>query len=115
MKFFFDTLESRVLLASFTSDDFHAQSLNTSLWSFVNPLGDGSVTTNGTQALISVPAGGGHDAWSQNLAPRLMQPASNEDFQMEAKFESKPTGKYVSQGLIVEASPGNWLRFDFFS
>ena len=36
-----------------------------------------------------MPAGVGHDVWvSGNFAPRLTQPASNSDFEIETKFES---------------------------
>ena len=81
----------------------------------MNPVGDGSVSLDGTNALISVPAGASHDVWSGgNMAPRLMQAASDQDFELEAKFESTPSAKYQLQGLIVEASAGNYLRFDFY-
>src|SRR5688572_331484 len=115
MKHLLENLEGRLLLAAFESDDFHAATLNTAVWTFVNPSGDGSVAVNGTNARITVPAGNGHDAWSTNLAPRIMRPATNEDFEMEVKFESRPSGRYTMQGIIVEASAGNYLRFDFFS
>ena len=39
-----------------TSDDFHSTSLNTSLWTVVNPVGDGTVTLNGLDAVLSLPA-----------------------------------------------------------
>jgi regulation of enolase protein 1 (concanavalin A-like superfamily) len=96
------------------SDDFHAASLDTGLWAFENPLGDGSVSMSGTQALISVPAGTSHDVWTGgNFAPRLMQVAEDTDFEVEVKFESTPAQKYQMQGLIVEQDAGNYLRFDF--
>ena len=98
----------------FTSDDF-SNGIDTGRWTFVNPRGDGSATTDGTRALISVGAGQDHDVWSgANNAARLMQPALNEDFEFEVKFESQPTKQYQLQGAIVETSPGNYLRFDFF-
>jgi hypothetical protein len=99
---------------AFRSDDF-SKGIDPSLWSFINPQGDGSVSSNGTNALISVPGGRGHDVWAGgNMAPRLMQAASNEDFELEVKFDSAPSAAYQMQGLIVEASPGNYLRLDFF-
>ena len=40
-----------------TSDDFHSGTLNTSLWTVVNPVGDGTVTLNGLDAAAQ-PSGG---------------------------------------------------------
>ncbi|HYO10196.1 MAG TPA: FG-GAP-like repeat-containing protein, partial [Tepidisphaeraceae bacterium] len=98
------------------SDDFTGPTLNTSLWQFVNPVGDATVALDGTRALIAVPGGRDHDVWAgANNAPRLMQAAANEDFTLEAKFESRPAGRHALQGMIVEAAPGRYLRFDFLS
>ena len=99
-----------------TSDDFSSTLLNTSLWTVEDPLMDADVSVNGTQLLISVPGGTSHDVWSSgNFAPRVMQPADDADFGIEVKFESALGQKYQMQGLLVEESPGNFLRFDFFS
>ena len=98
------------------SDDFSAGGLNTGLWTFVNPLGDGSVSLNGTQALISVPAGTSHDVWSTgNFAPRLMQAAADTDFVLEVKFESLVSAQYQLQGVLIEQDAENFLRLDFYS
>ena len=53
-----------------TSDDFHSMSLNTSLWTVVNPVGDGSVSLNGLDAVLSVPAGTPHDLWTSGNQTR---------------------------------------------
>ena len=37
---------------------------------------------------------------------------ADDDFAVEAKFESLPGERYQQQGLIVEQDDGNWLRFD---
>ena len=81
------------------SDDFNAGALDTGLWSIVDPVGDGAVVVNGTQALISVPAGTSHDVWSSgNFAPRVMQAAADTDIAL----------KYGNQ--IYQCQPiGNWL------
>ena len=61
--------------SALTSDDFNACAVDGSVWTFVDPVGDGSVSVNGTQLELSVPAGIAHDVWSGgNMAPRLMQP-----------------------------------------
>jgi regulation of enolase protein 1 (concanavalin A-like superfamily) len=97
------------------SDDFNACTLDSGLWTFLNPVGDGSFALNGTQLLLSVPAGVAHDVWNGgNYAPRLMQPANNTDFELEVKFESLVSAQYQMQGLIVEQDPNNYLRFDFY-
>src|SRR5262245_43041557 len=43
------------------SDDFDSTSLNTGLWTVVNPVGNGTVSLNGTDAVLSLPAGTAHD------------------------------------------------------
>ena len=98
------------------SDDFSGTLLDTGLWTVVDPQGDGAVSMTGTQVLLSVPAGTSHDVWSSgNDALRIMQPAGDTDFEIEVKFESAVSAKYQLQGLLVEQSPGNYLRFDFYS
>ncbi len=97
------------------SDDFNACSLDTSLWTFVNPLGDGAVTLTGAQAELFVPTGASHDVWSSgNFAPRLMQTANDADFEIEVKFESAVSLAYQLQGIIIEQDSANFLRFDFY-
>jgi len=99
------------------SDDFHASTLDTALWTFVDPLGDAGYSMTGTQLEIVVPATGTpHDAWtSSNTVPRVMQPAPEGDFEVEAKFESALTEGFQSQGILVEQSPLNVLRIEFHS
>ena len=102
------------------SDDFYTGVLDTSLWEVVDPQGDGTVElvgagTSDAQLLLSVPAGTTHDAWSTNTTLRVMQPAADEDFEIEVKFESEPTQGYQSQGLLVEQDASNYVRFDVYS
>ena len=86
-----------------------------SVWTFVDPVGDGSVSVNGTQLELSVPAGIAHDVWSGgNMAPRLMQPVGDSDFEVEVKFESPVTDSFEMQGLIVQQDLDDFLRFDFY-
>ena len=44
-----------------------------------------------------------------------MQNINDEDFIVEIKFDSDINERYQSQGIIVEESSNNWIRFDFFS
>ena len=98
------------------SDDFSSPTLNTALWTFMDPVGDATLSMTGTQVSISVPAGTGHDVWNTgNFAPRIMQPANNTDFEIEAKFDSALNGQNQMNGIIVEQDSGNFLRFDFYS
>jgi regulation of enolase protein 1 (concanavalin A-like superfamily) len=98
------------------SDDFHESALNTQLWTFVNPLNDGSYQMTGSNILLNVPAGTAHDLWTGgDNAVRIVQSAANVDFQLEAKFESSVTQQYQTQGILVEQDASNYLRFDVFS
>ncbi len=102
--------------SALSSDEFNAGQLNTGLWTFVNPLGDSSAGANGSQALISVAAGTGHDIWTGlNTVPVLLQAAPNDDFEAEAKFDSAVTTGYQQQGLLVEQDDGNLLRLEVYS
>jgi regulation of enolase protein 1 (concanavalin A-like superfamily) len=64
---------------------------------------------------IAVPAGLSHDPWALNNAPRLMQPARDEDFQIEVKLESTMNLRFQEQGVIIEQDADNWLRVEFHS
>jgi regulation of enolase protein 1 (concanavalin A-like superfamily) len=102
-------------VSQLVSDDFHSPSLNTTLWTFVNPLNDGSVSLNGTDASITVPGGTSHDVWTTgNFAPRIMQSIPNVDFEVEVKFDSRVTSAYQMQGILVEQDSSNYLRFDVY-
>jgi hypothetical protein len=80
---------------SLVSDDFGC-GLDTGLWTFLNPAG-GNYDTNGSQLLITAPAGPSHDPWTDgNKAPRIMQSADNpQNFEVEVKFESTVTQQYL--------------------
>ncbi len=103
--------------ASPISDDFSQCSLDTELWSFINPAGDASVNATGTTVEIVVPGGAAHAMWPtiNRNAPRLMQDTEDQDFEVEIKFNSIPTQKFQIQGFLVEEDVNNWLRFDIFS
>lgn len=95
------------------SDDFFGCDLNTDVWSFVNPLGDGSYETNGTQVLLNAPADVSHNIWTDgNNSVRLMQPTQNAAFEIETKFDSIVTERYQMQGILVEQDANNFLRFE---
>ncbi|HVL93799.1 MAG TPA: LamG-like jellyroll fold domain-containing protein [Acidimicrobiales bacterium] len=94
------------------SDDFSSTTLH-SRWSFVNPVGDATLSLTGTNAVISVPAGVNHDLWAgANRAPRLVQEGPVGDFEVEAKFESAVTQRFQVQGIVVEQGLDDFLRVD---
>ena len=110
---------------SFTSDDFNVHNLKRPLWSYIDAKGDASMVLLGTntdsaRVSITVPAGVTHDLWiNQNDAPRIMQSATNTDFQIEVKFFSGVVGhaptSYATEGVIVGQDDNNLIRFDFTS
>ncbi len=101
---------------SVLSDDFHAASLNTKLWTVEDPVGNGAVSVNGTALVLSVPAGSAHDTWSDGLnGLRVVQPVSNIDFEVESKFDSLGTSAYQDEGILVEQDASTVLRFDVYS
>ena len=98
------------------SDDFHAASLNLGLWSVENPVGNGSVSVNGHALVLSVPAGSGHDTWSDGVnGLRVVQPVANCDFEVESKFESMGSAAFQDEGILVEQDASTVLRFDVYN
>jgi regulation of enolase protein 1 (concanavalin A-like superfamily) len=95
------------------SDEFNATALNSGMWNFIDPMANDKVALNGRQALITVAGGSTHDAWTGgNMSARIMQPASNTDFQIEVKLDSVVKTAYQSEGILVEQDSKNWLRLD---
>jgi regulation of enolase protein 1 (concanavalin A-like superfamily) len=90
--------------------------LNTNVWKFVAPAG-GSYKMNGTQLLLTAPAGSNHDPayGGVNNSVQVVQTTSNADFALEAKFDSIPNQQYQFEGIEVGQDAGNYLRFQFGS
>ncbi len=107
--------------STIVSDDFNRSALDSTRWTVVNPLGDATVTTVSTgtdsaSVAISIPGGVAHDVWTGvKNAARIMQPANNVDFEVIVKYLSRLTQRYQMQGVLVEQSAGDFLRFDFNS
>ncbi len=96
------------------SDDFNGCVLNPSLWTFVDPLGDSTLTMSGGHAEIGVPAGTTHDLWTGGRnAPRIMQFVENNNFEFSVKFDSSMNAKNQAQGILVEGDAQNYLRFNY--
>ena len=99
--------------ASLTSDEFNAATLDTSRWVWIDPLGDSSASSTGSQARIAVPAGTRHDLWTGvDEVPRLLQATPDADFEVEVKFDSPVTTRYQMQGLFVQQDARNLLRIE---
>ena len=95
------------------SDNFDESTLNASLWTTENPLGDGIVTMVGTAATLNVPQGTIHDLWTTgDNALRIMQPVGNSDFSVDVRFQSAPEIGNQDEGILVEQDSGDFLRFD---
>ncbi|MCK5571900.1 MAG: hypothetical protein KAJ12_04035, partial [Bacteroidetes bacterium] len=98
------------------SDEFNSPTLNTSVWTFIDPLTDGTQSMTGSQLSITAPAGTVHDAWDGgNFTPRVIQNTNNTDFDVEVKFDSPMTQEYQISGVLIQENPSNYIRFDFNS
>ncbi len=106
----------------FVSDDFNSCDLDP-VWTFVDPQGDGSppviqgAFSGDAKVAISVPSGGPHELYNGVIAaPHILQSTTDDDFTLEAKFDSSlPSASYGEQGIVVRADAGSWLRFEFYS
>ncbi|WP_152088404.1 Ig-like domain-containing protein [Limnospira platensis] len=102
---------------AFQSDDFNTNSLDPR-WNFINPNNNSSYLLTGTgtsDAYVELSVPGATDMWNRNRsASRLMQPAQNQDFELEIKFAADPALDKQIQGILVEQDDSNWVRFDVF-
>ncbi len=99
------------------SDHFNDPALNTGVWTFENPKGDGSYSMTGTQLAISVPAGSSHDITAAgNFPPRVMQEVNNPQvFELNIKFDSNFQFAYQTQGIQIWQDSLNFLRLEFYT
>ena len=101
------------------SDDFDQCTLDTGVWTFEDPLGDGTLDVSGGRSWMSVPAGTAHSVWGTNAAdfintvPRITQLVSDTDFEMEVKFEADLSQQYQMAGVLVEQDANDVLRLEF--
>ena len=101
-------------LAELVSDDFSSPELNEDLWTFVDPLGDATLTMTGTQVEILVPADSTHSFSSDGIfVPHLMQSTNDTDFEIEVKFDSPVEDKYQIEGVLIKQDSDNFLRLEF--
>jgi chitodextrinase/regulation of enolase protein 1 (concanavalin A-like superfamily) len=115
LDYFLNTVQASA--AGPVSDNFDASTLNTSLWKFISPVGNGSYSMTGSDMLLTTPSGSNHDPayGGADNSVRVMQAVSNSDFTIEVKFDSIPNLQYQFQGIVVEQDSANYLRFQFGS
>ncbi|MBN1464490.1 T9SS type A sorting domain-containing protein [candidate division KSB1 bacterium] len=98
------------------SDDFSSLELDPRIWKFIDPVGDAAYELTGSHLRIFLPQGSDHDIWrAGNRSARLMQPANDADFQVEAHFDVQLGVQYAAQGILVECDDDNFIRFEFNS
>jgi lysophospholipase L1-like esterase len=94
------------------SDDFTSTGLNTDLWTVEAPP-DATVTVASGHSILSLPGGVNHDAFvGGNNSVRILQPVSNVDFDVAAKFDTVLSAAYQGQGILVQQDAGTYLRFE---
>jgi hypothetical protein len=107
--------------ALLVSDDFSGCALNTSLWTAIDPVGDGTISLDGENLVFTIPTGSIHTLTGtgmtdyQYTVTRIMQPSNNTSSEAEAKFVTGVSHKYEMQGIVVQDNDSNLLRIEFFS
>ena len=98
------------------SDDFSTGALDSSVWTVVDPVGDVRSYSTATNFVLDVPGARSHNLWVDQLfAPRVLQYAQNEDFQIDAKIDGTFNGTFNMQGLLVQQTMEDLVRVDVFS
>ena len=101
------------------SDDFNAATVDASVWTKVNPLGDATIAISGKQLSIQVPGGVSHDIWTTGYhAPRVTQEVKDNAnvYEWTVKFTSPFAGSATNiqlRGVVVEQDSNNLVRFNF--
>jgi regulation of enolase protein 1 (concanavalin A-like superfamily) len=98
------------------SDDFDETSLNTAIWTYIDPLGDSALSLLDGQVFFDVPAGSSHFIWgTTNSVPRIMQVCNDVDFEIEVKFDSQVNLAHQLQGILIEEDSVNSIVMEFDS
>lgn len=87
-------------------DDFSSGSLGAH-WTAIDPVGDCSLSFDplpNARAVLTLPAGV-HEPGLQDTTYQLVQDFDNQDFEVEAKFETQPAADVQYQGIVVRGSP----------
>ena len=106
---------NQAIVSNLVSDDFNNYGIDPLVWTFDHP-GDATVSVNGTQAELYVPAGQYHDLWGPpffNTTARLVQSCNDANFTVQVKFESVLTSNYQGQGIQIYQDADDLLWFNF--
>lgn len=102
--------------ATFQDDQFDGTSLG-SMWTEVDPLGDGTVRVAGGTLSLAIPAGRDHDNWPQyspvNRTLRVVQGVLPGDWTVETKILNTDVDAGRFAGLLVEADANHYFRSDW--
>ena len=99
------------------SDDFNHCGGLIAPWTYLDPIGDGSVAVSGVGtddawATLSVPGGSDHLSDGSALAARLVQPMADGDCHVGVSIETDLTADGQVQGFQIEQDALEWLRFE---
>lgn len=96
-------------------DEFASTGLNPAIWTVEAPSDATAAVANG-HAVLSLPAAANHDAFvGGDHSARILQPVSNTDLDVGAKFDSIPNAAYEGQGIMVQQNDQTYLRFEVSS
>ncbi|MBP1657708.1 MAG: hypothetical protein H6Q31_2309 [Bacteroidetes bacterium] len=102
------------------SDDFNGTSIDGTLWTTVNPLGDATFAVSGKKLTIGVAGGVAHDIWTSvgYKAPRILQAVKDNAnvYEFAVKFTTPLVGSstnIMAQGIVVEQDTNNIIRANF--
>ncbi|MFC2084231.1 DUF1349 domain-containing protein [Bacteroidota bacterium] len=96
------------------SDDFFNDTQPKTFWEWYDPVGDVDSNFTGTNVEIIIPSGTSHDLGAKK-APRFLQSIPDTNFGVEVKFESGMTLTYQMQGIVVQNTLNNFIRFGSYS
>jgi hypothetical protein len=115
---FTTSTDAIVVDGSSRSDDFLGATLDGTIWSLTDPVGDVTAGATGEELSIALPAGSAHDLWSDgDRMPRLVQSLGSQNSrQFVVKFNTGVNGSatlFEAEGLLFEESSSKFMRFDF--
>jgi hypothetical protein len=102
--------------SAIVTDEFNVQPLDSALWTVQNPLGDATATVEGGNLRVAIPQNVEHTVTgSGNTMPRVVQPATDSDFEVEVKFTNAMSQQVQTAGVDVIADAANYVQFEVYS
>lgn len=109
----------------YITDEFNSGTTINSAWTSVAPVSGQVISQGSGHVSITAVAGQEQTIYVDPTytgvvynAPRLMQPFGGtgfDDFGIEVKFDSIPSLKFQQEGIVLEKSPTDLLRLEFYS